>query len=95
MCGTYIADVYEKVDTFGEYLLAVDMNKKEGGMYLLRHVYLGLGKSQAVALSGLTRHGRVMLCKILAGYTMPDEGHVWSMSNYRLNYSPHNVSSSG
>ncbi|XP_026319552.1 ABC transporter A family member 3-like [Hyposmocoma kahamanoa] len=80
---------HEKVDTFGEYILAVNVSKTEGGMNKLQNVYLGLGKSEAVALSGLMRHGRLLLCQILAGYRMPDEGHVWAMSNYRLNYSPH------
>ncbi|KOB69454.1 Uncharacterized protein OBRU01_16833 [Operophtera brumata] len=54
-----------------------------GGIYTLHSVYLGLAKGEALALSGLKRHGRLQLCEILAGYTRASEGKLWCMSKWK------------
>ncbi|CAG9796919.1 unnamed protein product [Diatraea saccharalis] len=79
----------EKVDTFGEYLLVDNVNKKEDGYYTLRNINFGVGKGEVLALSGLKRHGRVKLCEILAGYKIPTTGQVWSMSRWKLKEQPY------
>ncbi|CAH0405612.1 unnamed protein product [Chilo suppressalis] len=79
----------EKVDTFGEYLLAENVLREEKGYYLLRNINLGVGKGEVLAVSGLQRHGRVKLCEILAGYKIPTSGHVWCMSKWKLKIQPY------
>ncbi|KAJ8735281.1 hypothetical protein PYW07_006901 [Mythimna separata] len=81
-----------KVDTFGEYLLVTDLTKRRDGNYFLHNVYLGIGKGEVVAVSGLKHHGRGMLCEILAGYEAPCSGNVWCMSKYKLQSQPHQYS---
>ncbi|CAK1544413.1 unnamed protein product [Leptosia nina] len=78
-----------KGDTFGEYLLASNISKKVAGIYVIRHVHFGLGKGEALALSGLLKHGRLKLCELIAGYTLPSEGRLWSMSKWSLNRNPY------
>ncbi|XP_028178554.1 ABC transporter A family member 4-like [Ostrinia furnacalis] len=79
----------EKVVTYGEYLLAVNVSKKETGMFILRNIHLGLGKGEVLALSGLKRHGRLKLCEILAGYKIPSAGEAWCMSKWTLKSEPY------
>lgn len=79
------------MDTFGEYLLAHNVTKKASGYYACYNVNLGLSKGDALALSGLKRHGRLDLCNILAGYDTPSDGTVWSMSKWRSDTQPHMV----
>lgn len=81
----------ETVDTFGEYLLAADLTLRLGGEYVIHNVFLGIGKGEAVALSGLKRHGRPQLCEMLAGYREPSYGNVCCMSKYMLKSQPHKV----
>lgn len=80
-----------KIDTFGEYLLVTNLTKRHDGIYKLLNVYLGVGKGQVLAVSGLKHHGRSMLCEILAGYQAPCAGNVWAMSKYKLRSQPHRV----
>ncbi|KAG6463098.1 hypothetical protein O3G_MSEX013666 [Manduca sexta] len=79
----------ERVDTFGEYLLAANVSKKHMGVYTVRDVFLGLGKGEALAISGLKRHGRLKLCEMLAGYKLPSDGRIWCMSKWSLDMNPH------
>ncbi|KAJ0182774.1 hypothetical protein K1T71_002143 [Dendrolimus kikuchii] len=83
----------EKVDTFGEYLLACNVHRKQMGIYTIRNIYFGLGKGEALALSGLKRHGRQTLCEVLAGYKMPSEGQIWCMSRWSVGNNPHKFKS--
>ncbi|CAD0194553.1 unnamed protein product [Chrysodeixis includens] len=82
----------ETVDTFGEYLLASDITLRSGGQYVIHNVFLGIGKGEAIALSGLKCHGRLKLCEMLAGYRDPSHGSLCSMSQYMLETNPHEVS---
>lgn len=61
------------------------------GVYTVHSIYLGLGKGEAVALSGLKRHGRLALCEMVAGYHMANEGHAWCMSKWKQDTQPHKV----
>ncbi|KAJ8736633.1 hypothetical protein PYW08_007289 [Mythimna loreyi] len=81
-----------KVDTFGEYLLVTGLTKRHDGIYMLHNVYLGIGKGEILAVSGLKRHGRSIMCEILAGYEPPCTGNVWAMSKYKLKSQPHEYS---
>ncbi|XP_069364004.1 ATP-binding cassette sub-family A member 17-like [Maniola hyperantus] len=89
----------DRVDTFGEYLLACNVSQRRFGKSKIRNVYLGLGKGEALAISGLSAHGRLRLCEILAGYQMSTEGNLWCLSKWRLHIDPHqyaqNVTLSG
>ncbi|XP_022821324.1 ABC transporter A family member 3-like [Spodoptera litura] len=82
----------EKVDTFGDYVLASNVAKKVGNFYAVHNVYLGIGRGEALALSGLKQQGRNTLGEVLAGYKTPDVGNVWAMSKYKLRTQPHNYS---
>lgn len=57
----------EKVNTFGEYLLACNVSQRIYGKSNIGNVYFGLGKGEALAISGLVEHGRLKLCDVLAG----------------------------
>ncbi|CAK1601646.1 unnamed protein product [Parnassius mnemosyne] len=78
-----------KMDNFGEYLLAIDVTKEDVGIGTIRNVYLGLGKSEVQALSGLKNHGRRKLCEVLAGYKLPTSGQLWAMSTWEVRRHPH------
>ncbi|XP_049878156.1 retinal-specific phospholipid-transporting ATPase ABCA4-like [Pectinophora gossypiella] len=78
------------LDTFGEYLLAVNLSRVWNNKYVVRNVHLGVGRGEALAIAGLMRHGRTILCEMLSGYKKRNEGHLWAMSKYRLKYSPVN-----
>ncbi|KAH9633506.1 hypothetical protein HF086_013183 [Spodoptera exigua] len=82
----------EKVDTFGDYILASNVAKRIGNFYAVHNLFLGIGRGEALALSGLKAHGRTTLGEILAGYTTPDVGNVWAMSKYKLRTQPHKYS---
>ncbi|XP_064072922.1 ATP-binding cassette sub-family A member 17-like [Vanessa tameamea] len=79
----------EKINTYGEYLLACNVSKKMFGKNNISNVYFGLGKGEALAISGLLGHGRLELCEILAGYILPSEGDLWCSSKWTLNKNPH------
>ncbi|XP_039755169.1 uncharacterized protein LOC120630088 [Pararge aegeria] len=79
----------DRVDTFGEYLLACNVSLRKFGKSVIRNVYLGLGKGEALAISGLSVHGRLRLCEILSGYEMSTEGNLWCLSKWRSNRDPH------
>ncbi|XP_013188642.2 ABC transporter A family member 4-like [Amyelois transitella] len=83
------SDHPEKVNTFGESLLCANLTKKDLGEYVLRNIYLGLGRGEALAISGLKKHGRVALIEMLAGLTIPTSGELWSKSKWKLNTNPH------
>ncbi|XP_075977961.1 ABC transporter A family member 5-like [Anticarsia gemmatalis] len=76
------------MDTFGEYLFAMNVSQREGGVYKVRGVYLGLGRGEALGIAGLKRHGRLRLCEILAGYKLPCDGSAWTMSKWKLTSNP-------
>ncbi|XP_012551102.2 cholesterol transporter ABCA5 isoform X1 [Bombyx mori] len=78
-----------KMDTFGEYLLALNVTKKMSGYYVVHNVYLGMRKGEIVALSGLKRHGRLTFCQVLAGHLMPSRGQLQCMSQWSLKRQPH------
>nr|XP_049704612.1 ATP-binding cassette sub-family A member 17-like [Helicoverpa armigera] len=80
------------VDKFGEYLLAAGITLRSGGVYAVHNIYLGIGKGEAIALSGLKRHGRTLLCEVLAGYKSPCDGNLWAMSKDKLMTEPHQYS---
>ncbi|XP_053616877.1 ATP-binding cassette sub-family A member 17-like [Plodia interpunctella] len=79
----------EKINTFGESLLCANLTEKRLGEYVLRNVYLGLGRGEALAISGLKKHGRVALIETLAGLNIPSCGQLWAKSKYKLNSTPH------
>lgn len=81
----------KKIDTFGEYILAQDLTKKQIGYPDIIGIYLGVGKGEAVAITALKTHGRRQLCDLLAGVTMADGGNVWSMSKWLQAKDPHMV----
>lgn len=83
----------EKIDTFGEYLLACNVYRRHMGIYAIRNVYLGIGKGEVLALSGLKRHGRQKLCEVLSGFRIPSQGHIWCMSKWSLEKNPHQFKS--
>ncbi|KAF9803313.1 hypothetical protein SFRURICE_007159 [Spodoptera frugiperda] len=70
----------EKVDTFGDYVLASNVAKRIGNFYAVHNVYLGIGRGEALALSGLKQQGRTALGEILAGYKTPDYSQQVSIS---------------
>ncbi|XP_022126096.2 ABC transporter A family member 4 [Pieris rapae] len=78
-----------KGDTFGEYLLAKDVSRNVQGVYVIRHIHFGLGKGEALAVSGLLKHGRLKLCEVIAGYRLPSDGRLWSVSKWSLNRNPY------
>ncbi|CAH3968524.1 unnamed protein product [Pieris brassicae] len=78
-----------KGDTFGEYLLAKDVSRKVQGVYVIRHVHLGVRKGEALAISGLLKHGRLKLCEVVAGFKLPSDGRLWSVSKWSLNRNPY------
>lgn len=61
------------------------------GLNSIHNVYLGVGKGQALAISGLKRHGREKLLDLLAGYKLPDAGHAVCMSKWNIRKDPHMV----
>ncbi|CAB3240181.1 unnamed protein product [Arctia plantaginis] len=81
-----------KVDTFGEYICAENLSRRDTGLYVVRSAYLGLGRGGAQAISGLKRHGRLDLLEILSGYRIPCVGNVWAMSKWNLATNPHKYS---
>ncbi|CAH2102941.1 unnamed protein product [Euphydryas editha] len=80
---------WEKVNTFGEYLLACNVSQRSLGKRYIGNVYFGLGKGDALAISGLVDHGRLKLCEVLAGYVLPSEGNLWCLSKWTSNRNPH------
>lgn len=72
--------------------MASNVAKRIGNFYAVHNVYLGIGRGEALALSGLKQQGRTALGEILAGYKTPDVGNVWAMSKHKLRTEPHNVS---
>ncbi|CAH0724551.1 unnamed protein product, partial [Brenthis ino] len=82
-----------KIDTFGERLLACNVSQRRFGKNFIHNIYLGLGKGEALAISGLLEHGRLRLCQILAGYILPSEGDLWCVSKWTLNRNPHKYAS--
>ncbi|CAF4949717.1 unnamed protein product [Pieris macdunnoughi] len=78
-----------KGDTFGEYLLAKDVSRRVQGVYVIRHVNFGLGKGEALAISGLLKHGRLKLCEVITGFKLPSDGRLWSASKWSLNRNPY------
>ncbi|CAG4983976.1 unnamed protein product [Colias eurytheme] len=81
-----------KRDTFGEYLLASNVSQLHYGKYVIKHINLGIGRGEALALSGLLHHGRLKLCELLAGLKLPNEGKLWSMSKWSLDRNPYQYS---
>ncbi|XP_050362505.1 ABC-type organic anion transporter ABCA8-like [Nymphalis io] len=79
----------KKINTYGEYLLACNVSKKIYRKTNISNVYFGLGKGEALAISGLLEHGRLELCEILAGYKLPNEGDLWCSSKWTLSRNPH------
>ncbi|KAL0851540.1 hypothetical protein ABMA28_007329 [Loxostege sticticalis] len=69
----------EKVVTFGEYVLAHNITKKDEGLFMLRDINFGIGKGEVLALSGLKRHG----------YKISDSGEMWCMSKWKLKSDPY------
>ncbi|XP_068626404.1 ATP-binding cassette sub-family A member 17-like [Battus philenor] len=84
------------VNTFGEYLLAVDVEKDNAGensLSIIRHLHLGIDKGEVKALSGSLLHGRRELCELLAGYKIPSKGKLWAMSRWEVGKDPHKYAS--
>ena len=71
--------------------MATCLTKRHDATYKVHNVYFGIGKGEMLTVAGLQKHGRSLLCEILAGYGVPNVGNVYAMSKYKLKSQPHKV----
>ncbi|CAG9581060.1 unnamed protein product [Danaus chrysippus] len=83
---TDLAKSMRKSDT---HLLALNVSQRHYEKSMIRNVYLSLSKGEVLAISGVLEHGRLRLCEILAGYQLPTDGKLWSLSKWTVLQNPH------
>ena len=74
-------------------LLSVsDLGLNLGDKWLLRHVDLAISPGDRLAFVGRNGAGKSSLMKLIAGFTEPDEGSLWSAPHCCVAYLPQNPS---
>ncbi|HHX62904.1 MAG TPA: ABC-F family ATP-binding cassette domain-containing protein, partial [Epulopiscium sp.] len=76
-------------------LTAENISKSYGPKVLFENLNLTLIENQNTALVGINGTGKSTLLKILAGFEVPDTGHIMRMKNMQLEYLPQTMEYDG